>query len=276
MTTASNPNLSPAHYRIHEFVLRELARQTLVHDRILRLRLYYYYNLRRLTNSLWMILRDVINNMESKGQISRFHRDRAWFVASGVPAADADAEYARKKPIYDRWVDHEGGPHLERLMRSAFRLEGYSVADNPVPFTFTDPNGQVRKREVDVLVFSPVRVALECKNKLSDVFHSPDIFTTPNHDHLQIRDLFSLYDGSGFTPILTAPLIDASFFGFATLHHGLGYRTLFQYLPPTASQLCQDIRTEFRIGHVTTADANDPPPRVRSWIRRIPSMVARY
>jgi len=117
-------------------------------------------------------------------------------------------------------------------------------------------------------------LAFECKNKLSDVFHSPDIFETPNDDHAQIRSHFQFCLSAGLTPILAAPLIDTSFFGFIQPYRGLACRLLFQYLPPANADLCLQIKHWFKLGHVIPAASDDLPQNIQSWISKIPSMIA--
>ncbi len=255
------------------FILKELDRQVVAHERVVKLRLYMYYNLRPRVDGLWIRLNEGINEAVEQGRVRRLDASKAWIFRAGADEGAVHESYERKLPVYQRWAGHAGGPHLERLVRRAFFLAGYAVSPTPVNVEWEGKAGEILSHQLDVLTLAPHRLGIECKNKLSDVYISPDIPKRPNDDHRQIARHFDICSRRGITPILMAPLIDASFFGFVQLYNGLACRLLFQYLPPDSEELCQSVRREFRIGHVVTASEDDPPQNLAAWAARVAGLL---
>jgi hypothetical protein len=254
-------------------MLKEARKQVVCHERVLKLRLYYYYNLRGRVDSLWMELHDAIGEAVDEGSLHRHSADKGWVYCDGCAPGEVAEAYERKAGVYSRWSHHDGGPHLEKLVREAFRQAGYVVVSGGSRVNWRDEEGASEDYQLDVHTLAPLRLGIECKNKLSDVYISPDILSRPNDDHKQLARHFRLCHGWGLIPVLVAPLIDASFFGFIQPFDGLACRLLFQYLPTSNEELCKDVRREFLIGHVVTASEDDPPPNLVRWARRVPGIL---
>jgi len=254
-------------------MVRELERQVVAHKRVVKLRLYMYYNLRARVDRLWMRLDEAVKEAVEQGHVRRLDASKGWIYRAETDERAVGECYERKLPVYQEWANHTGGPHLEKLVRRAFLIAGYSVSPSRVNLDWESSEGTMSRHELDVLTFAPHCLGIECKNKLSDVYISPGIPRSPNDDHRQIARHFDICSRRGITPILIAPLIDRSFFGFVEPYKGLACRLLFQYLPPDSEELCQSVRREFRIGHVITASQDDPPHNLVAWAKGVSQLI---
>jgi len=266
--------------RILGVIKKELRKQIVATNRVIKLRLFLYYQeaygkiILGNIDLLWMKLQDAINRAIEEKQIQVYKPSKpAWFTLPEFTEGEKKKAFQDKKIVFEKWIKLSSsvGFWFEGIVRDAFRKEGYTVNDSKVKFQW---NGQ--EIEVDVYTIHPFHLAIEVKNKFSDVIYAPTMITERNlnEDHKQIKNFFKFCYSRDITPILIAPLVDKSFQGFQAEYKGLFCRTYFQFFRKKYEQLCKDVKEKLRIGHIKAID--EPPESLRRWIRSIPNYLSRY
>lgn len=254
------------------YVLRETAKQKIATPRIIRLRLYLYFDHLKHIRALWFRLSHAIHEAENRGLIARYPRVKKplWYTTPQFLAdPDARTTYIRKRRVLTRW-DRAADAHgrwFEGLVRDALSQRGFYVGQaSESNWTNWDRRGSF---PIDIVALGQnTNLAVEVKNVFSDVYHHPKMAGTQARErpYRQIQRLFESARRNHFTPVLFAPLVHRSFFGYVMPYDGLFCQTFFQCLPPSYNQLCHDISRQFTIGHVkATATLL---PHVVQWISR--------
>jgi len=257
-------------------LITEVSRQTVVPFRVARLRLYYYYHINHI-DFVWLSIYRALHIAIDTGKLIEYHLNKKWYHLPGADSSTLNSLYSRRKPIYDHWMNvaYRSGKWFEDIVRDAFRQKHYVVADKPVTFSWQS-NKDTTSIEVDVFTSSPHKIGISLKNKLSEMYIAPDIIDKyhRSEDHLKIDNLFQSSSSLDFTPVLFAPLIDNSFYGYQAKYKGLFCRYLFQYVPIQHKDLCDAIRQDFRFSQVRAIDS--PPSYILNWVSGIPSFLSKY
>ena len=246
---------------------------------MIRLRVYYYYNLSR-ANFLWTAIYGALRDAREEGLLVEYPpgaEDHVWIRLPETDLQIVDDSYLEKMPIWDRYVFAAGasGTFLEQLLRLALRDESYAVAPTPTVFTWNEL-GALQELEVDVLTLYPHRLGITVKNKLSEVYSDPMSLKRQNEEAEEIQRHFEHAAQWDLVPVLVAPLIDGSFYLLQDAYEGLQGQFLFQFLRPEYADLAADVRRLFRFGHIVVpASETEVPEVIRRWVRRIPVLIER-
>ena len=212
--------------RMLGIVRKELSKQIVAPIKIIRLRCWLYYKVIEDISIRWIKLRAVIYEAIDKGDIVTYKK---WLTLSEFDESEIKRVYKVKKAIEENWgsVAQKVGYWFEELIGNTFRDEGYTVS-RKVKFKYDN-----KEIELDVYCPGQIQLAVEVKNKSSDVFHAPTIIEASrrNEDHKQILSMFEFCKERGIFPILIASFVDKSFQGFAANYKGIYIQTLFQFFP---------------------------------------------
>jgi len=240
-------------------ILRELQGQIIAPERIIKLRICLYSELK--SDYLWSNIHYTIKQLKNEGIVKTY---QGWLYSEATLSEYGmeyiEAEYSRKYEVYRRWntAASQGGYLLERLITNYLRSEGIDVVQQIVRW-----NG--KELRIDIYS-SDYKLAMEVKNVFSDTYVNPEAIKYPNQDHQQLIELFRYCKRRGFTPILMAPLIDDSFYYFAERYNGLCCRTLVQVVDADKAGLVREIKDEFQICHVKAT--NRLPSHIAKWLER--------
>lgn len=175
------------------------------------------------------------------------------FNPDGTLDQQASTIFQRQKQIHQDWADamtSVGGLHFERLFRRD--IPNQAIWLNQGGLNLTD-----HTQKINIDAFSPSHnLTIELKNQLSDVFHAPTL-TSSKHWTKDIRKIDRVFKWArrfGFTPVLVAPFIDATFYGYQSTYNGFSMSTLFQILPPQYANLVSDIKQVFRFSQIIASE----------------------
>ena len=237
--------------------MRELWRQIIAPERIIKLRMCLYSGLK--SDCLWSNIHYLIKQLKDEGIIRTY---QGWLYSEATLSEYGmeyiKAEYSRKYEVYRRWnsIALRGGHLLEGLVREYLNSEGVDVIQQIV---------RLNGREIKIDAYSSTnKFAMEIKNKFSDAFVNPEAINYPNQDHQQLIELFKYCKRRGFTPILIAPLIDDSFYHFVRRYNGLCCRTFVQVVDADEAELVKEINKEFEIYNVKAT--NRLPNHIAKWL----------
>lgn len=255
-------------------ILRELGpdRNPLAPERVLRLRLFYYYaaSLGK-TRHLWVAIHYGLQNLVNQGRIHRLTTgpdgeplESTWYALPSLLSSTGHVkesllpDFRSRLDLLNRWTHlDEAGKPLEHIIRAVMTSVGYRVIPSAVPFE--DDDG---KLELDVLTLGTPQVAVECKNVLSECFSAQKSNRRLSKVYTRLQRFFSFCQASGITAVLAAPIIDSSLYGWLEPWKGKVCRVLFQYVKDTPENqaLVKEIHDTFRFSHVKVYNRTDPPP----------------
>jgi len=259
--------------RMLGIIRKELSKQIIAPVKVLRLRCWLYYKVIEDISIRWIKLRSVIEEAVNEGEIAIY---KNWLTLKEFDEEEIKRVYELKKRIEEKWGSVAGhvGHWFEGLVGDAFQDEGYVVSEKAT-FKWNGKN-----IEIDVYCLGPVQLAVEVKNKSSDVFCAPTIIAPfrRNEDHEQILDMFKFCKEKSIIPILMASFVDKSFQGFAAKYKGLYIQTLFQFFPEKYEELVNRIKEKdfnkgFYFGNVRAGDSI--AEHVRERIKAIPRELKR-
>ena len=255
-------------------LIRELQRQDVAHRSLIRLRLYLYSNIDGHASDgkvelFWIKYPALLREAVAEGRVLPFPDNEDWYILPRT-LDRAREVYPEKFEVYRRWKELAGtlkvGQHLEELIRESLRRAGYKVASKPVIVEWNN-----HKLELDVATLGPLKLAVEAKNKFSEVYYSPDVL---GHDGItddleQIQNIFEFCSAEGIIPILTASLIDRTFYSFQAKYKGLHCCIKFQVFPPGDlwQETCDKVREHLRLGNVQVWE--EPPPHMQRWFNSL-------
>lgn len=179
----------------------------------------------------------------------------------------------KKVAVYEEWEKNSNkiGKHLEIVICNAFSQCGYDTHWNESR-SWVDKNGKKESIQIDVVAKNGHTFNIEAKNYLSDVIHAPAPRVGLGNQLTRIYNL-SLKEGS--IPILVAPFIHESFYGFSKKYNGLALSTLLQLVPSAMEPLAKEYK-EYIFGNVKACKPNEVPPHIIKWIKRLPMMVEKH
>lgn len=254
-------------------IRKELRKQVVAPIKITRLRCWLYYKVIEDISIRWIKLRATIDEAIEEGDISTYEN---WLTLREFDESEIKRVYKVKKAIEEKWgsASQNVGYWFEDLVGDTFKEEGHTISKK-VKFKWN--NEQI---EIDIYCLDKIKLAVEVKNKSSDVFHAPTIIedSRRNDDHEQILSMFEFCKKRGIIPILIASFIDKSFQGFANEYKGLYIQTLFQFFPEKYKNLVDKIKENnfskgFRFGNVRAVSRT--PIHVRKRIKAIPNELKR-
>lgn len=261
------------YHRMLGVIRLELQKQIVAPVKVVRLRCWLYYKVIEDISMRWIKLRAVVEKAAERGDIGRY---KNWLTLGEFNEDRIKSVYELKKEIEEKWGSVTGhiGHWFEDLVGDVFKEEGYVVGKRAI-FGW---NGE--KIEIDVYCLGRVNLAVEVKNKSSEVFHAPTLIDVSrrNEDHQRILEMFGFCREHNLIPVLLASFIDKSFQGFAAEYKGVYIQTLFQFFQRDYEWLVdrireRDFRKGFYFGNVRAVD--QIPDHVRERIRAIPSELDR-
>jgi hypothetical protein len=276
------PDWAPSEFESWEYEMfrprltRELQRQIAAPQNLVRLRLYLYSNIDGHANQgkvelFWIKFPALLDQALAEGRVIRLPQDEAWLTFPDT-LDDARLLYPTKSKLYTRWKELTGtaGAHLETLVRQALIAAHYTVGPKATTFHW---NGE--SIELDAFTLGPLRLAIEAKNKFSEVYYSPAVSGYVTDDLEQIERMFAFSSSNNMIPVLVASLVDRTFYSFQDPYQRLHCCLKFQLFPDKAKwrQLCHDIREQLLVGNVQPWA--DPPPWMQRWFDSIPSYYQR-
>lgn len=254
----------------------------------LKLRAYVYGRLSRQDKNLWRHIGETLKVLMSPNEIGEFivhvPGQKNWVTLPDyLYKKEVKKEYKdlldKKVAVYNEWETHnnELGRHLEIVTCNAFSQCGYDTHWNESR-SWINKNGKKESIQIDVVAKNDHKFIIEAKNQLSDVIHAPREDLPENlRSNLedQLIKLFNLSYKEGYIPILVAPFIHESFYGFSRKYNGLALSTVLQLVPPSMESLAKDYK-RYIFGNVRACKAKDVPPHIMKWVKQLPMLVEKY
>lgn len=239
-------------------ILKELERQVIAPERVIKLRLCLYPQ-GFTEDYLWSKVHYAIRALKNTEKIRPYKK---WLAASatfdGHWQEELDTLYRRKQSVYNAWnkAATAGGYHLKNLVQQYLTDHGIDVDNRTVTW-------KQNRFRIDAMTEAFV---IKMKNTLSDMFYNPNSITSPNSAHKQIKWLFEYCTDASLQPILIAPLIDDSFYTFARQHNGLFCRTFQQILKSEHILIQHEVAQTFSISNLQATSRI--PSILQQWLDR--------
>ena len=241
---------------LEENILRELKKQIIAPEKVIKLRIYLYTD-KINKEYLWGKIHYKIKSLTKEESIIPYKK---WIITRDTldkyGLKEVEKIYQQKHNIYERWNNAtiQGGFYAKKLIEDYLIEKGMKPSRHIVKW-----NG--KRFRIDTW---NSEITIKIKNIFSDVFYNPDTITKLNGNHVQVKRFFEYAKYNGITPILIAPLIDNSFYKFAKEHNGLFCRTYIQILKPPQKTLAWKINQVFNIANIMAV--NRIPNTIKSWI----------
>lgn len=180
--------------------------------------------------------------------------------------------YNQKKSMYNEWmaITEESGYYAEQVYKTAFEKAGYKVEQGK-HFPITDEYQD--HIQIDLLCRNTdlnLELGVQVKNTVGEVFHNPFMFKKKSRIYYQLQKQFTYCFNKGIIPILIAPFINRSFYGFSNRYLGLHCQTYLQIIDPKYSKIADNIHNSLHFGSIRATQT--APKKVEQWVSKIPDI----